>query len=405
MENPHAPHTPSPGSLEHTSFTRAFPYDTCPPSPPTVDIPASRCMGRISVTITPSPRNLDPSLFDLDSDYTSIITHGGAPQEAEDQASSWEYSSRRSAQPVIDPSLWLGPLSVVRDKAWMEKEGMTMVVVVRDSLMGLTGLMGKMGLGGGQGQQPQQQHQQQNKPDGVPKTIPTLGPAAKKVCEDLGVEVEAVGVSNLQELIREFPRLNEKMARHLISVHKRSSGTQQGKVLVCCETGNERSAAVVVAYLVEVWGCELVHALRFVLYRRFCVAWDDDTRRYLKNYEDILMAKRMRWQGQEANKKDADLATNETRTLKLKRQLATVGFLDGDDDSDLEEDAEMSAAADSYSSEEARREIARQAREYQQGRGPGRRNHRNFAPFVERLPQGRINNNNGTGGGEGGRTC
>ncbi|KAK3951541.1 protein-tyrosine phosphatase-like protein [Pseudoneurospora amorphoporcata] len=366
MQNPNAPHIPSPGSLihnSHSSITRAFPYDTRPPSPPTVDIPASRCMGRISVTITPSPRNLDPSLLDLNTDYSSIIAHGGAPQEAVDQASSWEYSSRRSAQKIVDPSLWLGPLSVVRDKAWMEKEKVTMVVV---------------------------------KDGGVP-AFPTLGPPAKKVCEELGVQVEAVGISGLQELIREFPRLNEKIVRHLVSVHKRSSGTQQGKVLVCCETGNERSAAVVVAYLVEVWGCDLLHALRFVLYRRFCVAWDDDTRRYLKNYEDILMAKRMRWQDQEANQRDAELATDETRTFKLKRQLAAVGFLSEDDDSDSNQDADMSTA-DSDSSEEALRELQRQAREYQH-KTRGGRNHRNFAPFVERIPLGRRNNNDGTGGG------
>ncbi|KAK1775935.1 protein-tyrosine phosphatase-like protein [Copromyces sp. CBS 386.78] len=407
MQNPNDPHTPSPGSLihnSHSSITRAFPYDTRPPSPPTVDIPASRCIGRISVTITPSPRNLDPSLFDLNTDYSSIIAHGGAPQEAVDQASSWEYSSRRSAQKIIDPSLWLGPLSVVRDKAWMEKEKVTMVVVVRDRMVGLTGLMGGLALGGGQRQQQQQGQQQgqQNKDGGVP-AFPTLGPPAKKVCEELGVQVEAVGISGLQELIREFPRLNEKIVRHLVSVHKRSSGTQQGKVLVCCETGNERSAAVVVAYLVEVWGCDLLHALRFVLYRRFCVAWDDDTRRYLKNYEDILMAKRMRWQDQEANQRDAELATDETRTFKLKRQLAAVGFLSEDDDGDSDQDADMSTA-DSDSSEEALRELQRQAREYQH-KTRGGRNHRNFAPFVERIPLGRRNNNDGTGSGRGGRTC
>lgn len=393
MHNPYDFHTAPQGSLDRSSFTPVHPYALRPPSPPTVEIPASRCVGRISVTITPSPKNLDPSLYDLNSDYTSIITHGGAAQEAVDQVNNWEYSSRRSAQSILDPSLWLGPLSVVRDKAWMEREGITMVVVVRDLLMGLTGLMSGLGLGVVQQSQGQQKQSPQPKTDGTPKTIPTLGPAAKKVCQELNVEVEAVGVSSLQELIREFPRLNEKMVRHLISVHKQTQGSKQGKVLVCCETGNERSAAVAVAYLVEVWGCGLIEALRFVLYRRFCVAWDDDTRRYLKNYEDILQAKRMRWQVQGANERNAQQATNENRKSKLKRQLAA-----GEDDDASENDdgdAEMfngNANGDSDASE-------RQAREHAQGRGP----RRNFAPFVERLP--RRNNNDGTEAGMGGATC
>ncbi|KAK3339476.1 protein-tyrosine phosphatase-like protein [Neurospora tetraspora] len=342
-----APHTPSPGSLirESGSITRAAPYDTRPPSPPTVDIPATRAMGRTSVVITPSPRNLDPALFNLDSDYSQIITHGLRPQEALDQASIWEYSARRSAQKVIDPSLYLGPLSVVRDREFMMKEKVTMVVK-------------KDGQGG------------------VPPTVPTLGPAAKKVTEELGIQVEAVGVSGLQELIREFPKLNEKIVRHLVQVHRRSSGSQTGKVLVCCETGNDRSAAVVVAYLIEVWGAGLIEALRFVLYRRFCVAWDDDTRRYLKNYEDILMAKRTGWQDQEANDRDAAAAADERRMNKLKRQLAAVGFYSDDDDDD---DEMWDRYKNSSSSSE---EASHQARG------------RNFAPFVERPPrvEGRRNN-------------
>ncbi|KAK3502808.1 protein-tyrosine phosphatase-like protein [Neurospora crassa] len=363
MQN--VPHAPSVGSLIRESVTRAAPYDTRPPSPPTVDIPATRAVGRNSVLIAPSPRNLDPALFDLNSDYASVITHGLRPQEALDQASDWEYTARRSAQKIIDPSLYLGPLSVVRDREFMKGEGVTMVVVVRDRIMGL-------GLGGGH-----QQHQQQRTDgQGVP-AVPTLGPAAKKVTEELGIQVEAGGVGGLQGLIREFPKLNEKIVRHLVAVHKRSLGAQQGKVLVCCETGNDRSAAVVVAYLVEVWGVGLIEALRFVLYRRFCVAWDDDTRRYLKNYEDILIAKRARWQDQEANDRDAAAAADESRMNKLKRQLASVGF---DDDDGDDEDEEMwgNYKSASSSSEET----------IHQARG------RNFAPFLDLPPRGAEHRNN-----------
>lgn len=373
------PQTPFPG------VTRAAPYDTRPPSPPTIDIPATRTMGRNSVTLIPSPRNLDPALFDLDSDYKQIITSGLRTQEAIDQASNWEYSARRSAQVVVEDSIYLGPLSVVRDKAWMESQGVTMVVVVRDRIVGLTGLMGGLKLGGqgqGQGQGSPVQQQKLQKKEGevpVPRPAPTLGPAAKKVCEELGVQVEAIAVSGLQELIREFPKLNEKIVRHLISVHMRTSGAQEGKVLVCCETGNDRSAAVVVAYLVEVWGADLITALRFVLYRRFCVACDDNTRRYLKNYEDILEAKRMRWQGQGANGKSAGnggvAAADERKTpSKLKRQLAAEGDHDDEEDrKDGEGDYQMQDHNNANSpgtrwSEEAA----------QKARG------RHFAPFLER---------------------
>ncbi|KAK3400377.1 hypothetical protein B0T20DRAFT_183093 [Sordaria brevicollis] len=373
MESPQPP-SPSPG------VARAARYDIRPPSPPTIDIPVSRSMGLNTVTLTPSPRNLDPALLDdFESDYKIIITSHMRTQEAQDQASDWVYASRRSAQPILEESMYLGPLSVVRDKTWMEMERITMVVVVRDRVMGLTSLMGGMKLNG------QSSHQSQSSGAETPKPrpTPTLGPAAKKVCEELGIQIEAIAVSGLQELIREFPKLNEKIVRHLVEVHKRSSGTQEGRVLVCCETGNDRSAAVVVAYLVEVWGADLITALRFVLYRRFCVAWDDDTRRYLKNYADICEAKRMRWEnhqgqagmdGANGNGKSPGVAAADERKTpsKLKRQLADEGDSDAGEQEDEDGDCEMENNGVNFPGSRLSEEAAQRARG------------RNFAPFLDR---------------------
>ncbi|KAG9619567.1 phosphatases II, partial [Aureobasidium melanogenum] len=65
------------------------------------------------------------------------------------------------------------------------------------------------------------------------------------------------------------------------------------KVLVFCESGNERSAAVVAAYLMEILAdVDHIKAMQIVQAQRFCVNFDDNVKRLLQGYWDILQARR-----------------------------------------------------------------------------------------------------------------
>lgn len=66
-----------------------------------------------------------------------------------------------------------------------------------------------------------------------------------------------------------------------------------GKVLVFCESGNERSAAVVAAYLMESHeDVDYIRAMQVCQSQRFCVNFDDTIKRLLQSFWDILRARR-----------------------------------------------------------------------------------------------------------------
>lgn len=177
----------------------------------------------------------------------------------------WKYEMRRSAQ-AIQPFLYLGPSSATRDLDFMRREGVTMLLVIRNTMTAAASLL-----------------------------------SGDKVARELGIQASAVDVAGNQELIAAFPRACKIINDHLISqfrygvvngtVHSGSSAPP-GKVLVFCESGNERSAAVVAAYLMNMFGLDLISAIQYVQSQRFCVAFDDGLKNLLLNYEELLKAQR-----------------------------------------------------------------------------------------------------------------
>ncbi|KAK3081559.1 hypothetical protein LTR53_020464, partial [Teratosphaeriaceae sp. CCFEE 6253] len=78
---------------------------------------------------------------------------------------------------------------------------------------------------------------------------------------------------------------------HLARSHQRTG--KVGKVLVFCESGNERSAGVVAAYLMETHAdVDFIKAMQLVQAQRFCANFDDAMKRLLQGYWDILRAGR-----------------------------------------------------------------------------------------------------------------
>ncbi|KAK4134727.1 phosphatases II, partial [Trichocladium antarcticum] len=213
----------------------------------------------INMTITPSPAAIHHARTRSRSHLTpadlAAITRGGAPQSASDPTHTWRYESRRDAQPVLE-YLYLGPTSVVRDRAFLARAGITMVLVARDARF--AGVAARLTAG------------------------------LRRAVDGLGVEVEAVDVADARALVAVFATAGGVVNGHLLGKERQGA---RGRVLVCCETGNDRSAAIVAAYLMAMFGLDTVRAVQFMLLQRFCVTMGDDTKFALQAYGDILRAR------------------------------------------------------------------------------------------------------------------
>ena len=257
-----------------TGIAPAAPYVQRPPSPPYIHIPTIFSDGHNSMSIVPAFDNVETS--SLTTDDLEVITQGRT-QIAHDSAQTWKYESRRQAQAVLD-FIYLGPSSVARDRAFLQREGITMLLAARDASMANIRLM-----------------------------------SVERTAKELGLESAYIDVSGHQELIRAFPIAVSKINEHLLSVYRSqaiqshhaknrcaegemiidSNNFRRGKVLVFCETGNDRSAAIVAAYIMTVFGMDMVKTLQFIGLQRFCTNFDEETKHWLKSYEDILEARRM----------------------------------------------------------------------------------------------------------------
>lgn len=271
------------------------PYSSRPPSPPSVYIPGPPVhSAHNEMTVVPSYANVDPAQLTMDD--LAIIT-GGKAQSARDTATHWNYADRRTAQPVLD-YLYLGPSSIARDRAWLRDNGITMLLAARDARMAEARLM-----------------------------------LVDKVAQELGIHAEHVDVTGNQDLIAALPGVIRSINDHILSVYRRQaqplaqgenngavvdwSTFKRARVLVFCETGNERSATIVIAYLMTVFGMDMVQACQFVHYRRFCISMDEDMKWLLQTFEGILSAKKTVNQQHMLAARDNNLAV--PRNSKSKR--------------------------------------------------------------------------------------
>ncbi|KAI1182422.1 protein-tyrosine phosphatase-like protein [Nemania serpens] len=256
-------------SLLHKAKPTA-PYTNRAPSPPALLIPAGDWA--TPVKIVPRHDNVDPA--SLSAKDLAIITQNGLEQVAYDSTSHWAYESRRIAQPILD-FLYLGPSNVVRNRPWLREQGITMVLAARDSRQAGMNLM-----------------------------------AVDSLAHDLGIEAHSIDVSGYHELTRAFPSAVRIINDHMLRLYREQAVEnlninvqhetmvidqarfRRGKVLVFCETGNTRSAAIVCAYLMAVLGMGAVQACQFVTYKRLCACMDEDLKHTLVAYEDILLAQR-----------------------------------------------------------------------------------------------------------------
>lgn len=120
---------------------------------------------------------------------------------------------------------------------------------------------------------------------------------------NLGIQLKYVDVSDNQELIAALPSAIDMINSHLFDMYQlaikhnpramqASGASSPGKVLVFCESGNERSAILVIAYIMAMYSMDLVRVIQLVQAQRFAVSIDDETRTYLETYDHMLRAKR-----------------------------------------------------------------------------------------------------------------
>ncbi|KAI9727336.1 MAG: hypothetical protein M1828_006956 [Chrysothrix sp. TS-e1954] len=168
----------------------------------------------------------------------------------------WKYQDRRCVQEIL-PCLYLGPTSAGRNEDFLAQTGITMIIVTRHCQVGHT--RGK----------------------------PLIAVAAEK----REITFQLYEFPNNQDFAARLSQTTRVIRNH-IEEQDRLPSPNAGKVLITCETGNERSAALVVAYLMEYMQMELVDAILFVTQRRFCLHIDDPLKHTLLGYSDLLRARR-----------------------------------------------------------------------------------------------------------------
>ncbi|KAF3397824.1 Serine/threonine/tyrosine-interacting protein [Penicillium rolfsii] len=198
-----------------------------------------------------------PQFFDLASldGFTRRFKH-----------SQWTYEMRRVPQPIL-PFLSLGPYSCLRDLELLRSQGFTLLLAIRNRQSAQARLV-----------------------------------SGDKAASQLGIQADTIDVLDNQELISAFPRAIRRINDHLAGVDDSSHpnlgspvtghSSSRRRVLVFCESGNERSAAVVIAYIMVMLNLDPVRATHAVQQHRFCVSIEDPMKRILASFESILMAKR-----------------------------------------------------------------------------------------------------------------
>lgn len=176
--------------------------------------------------------------------------------------SQWNYDMRRQAQSVL-PFLSLGPSSCLRDVDYIRSQGFTLLLAIRSRHSAQARLV-----------------------------------SGEKAAAEVGIMADTVDVLDNQELISAFPRAIRRINDHLAGVDVGPDGMvsdsqqQKRKVLVFCESGNERSAGVVIAYIMVMLNIQSVEATHMIQQRRFCVSIEDTMKYILTAFESILSAKR-----------------------------------------------------------------------------------------------------------------
>jgi serine/threonine/tyrosine-interacting protein len=190
----------------------------------------------------------------------ALVSHGA--YHVKHLGLEWKYGQRRAAQKIL-PFLLLGPGTAAQDANFVRTQGITMLVAARSA-------------------------------SAVRLQARLLDPS--KFASSTGLETLTLDLDSPYDMITKLSPAIKAINDHLEQSCNLRLPTSlddiPAKVLVFCESGNDRSATVVTAYLMVLYGLGAVEAMQLVQSQRFCLAIEDGSKNMLQTFEDILKAKR-----------------------------------------------------------------------------------------------------------------
>ncbi|EFR00569.1 hypothetical protein MGYG_03573 [Nannizzia gypsea CBS 118893] len=170
----------------------------------------------------------------------------------------WVYDRRRTAQDIL-PFLYLGPNNAMRDKEFLANHGITLLLAIRDRTR-----------------------------------IQAVTVNGDRVAADLGIESDYIEIDSAQELISKLPKIIRLINDHvcMCPAHQPQGDGRAKKVLVFCDTGNDRSACVIAAYFMAMLQTGAAIASSHVQVRRLSINIHPAFMDILKAFETILDAQR-----------------------------------------------------------------------------------------------------------------
>jgi len=149
----------------------------------------------------------------------------------------WTYTKKREAQEIV-PGLWLGPFGAARDQEFLKRANITDALVVRG-------------------------------PEEARIIVP-------KYPEFIHYEILECRDNPFENVIRFFPSVKQLLDLVL---------GRGGRILVHGNAGMSRSAAFVVAYVMETFNLTSDLAHHYVLTRRHCISINEGFRNQIREYE------------------------------------------------------------------------------------------------------------------------
>lgn len=149
----------------------------------------------------------------------------------------WTYTKKREAQEII-PGLWLGPFGAARDQEFLQRAHITDALVVRG-----------------------------------PEESRIIVP---KYPEFIHYEILECRDNPFENIIRFFPAVKQLLDLVL---------GRGGRILVHGNAGMSRSAAFIVAYVMETFNLSSDLSHHYVLTRRHCISVNEGFRNQIREYE------------------------------------------------------------------------------------------------------------------------